>query len=376
MKNLQNSTLAYACRQTKNGDETLIVIKAEGTFSVDSVFFDKRKNQLILAAKIYTSDGLYHNDYLFLDEDGALSSVLREEAGIMPSLLAAPDGSPWVCLTSPVFEDAKELVLPIEDRKRVKKVLSAREFPSSATLCLGDQTLLYSIDYLDDEKPDRICRLSVDKDGLFKQRKIAKVEAPTQCKPLLDEDGLHLIAFVPPNVISHRLVSAEGEIRKTREYRLESQDYHRVYPINPSFEKESVLLLAQGPELKLCVFGADGKQLRETVLYRLDGDDDVGFYNVFDPVLLPNGAFFVQFNSAALMGHIVVQGEKTVGGMLQEYEDSILTRLQGGDSLDLGAAGLSLTQAVGLSGNRYAMIFSVIDPDLDSDEIKILVRPI
>lgn len=167
MDELQTSLNHYQVKK-ENG---VITVLANKPVCVRDHFWDCMNEEWVFAVEYNDGQSLYHIDYLFLNNNFELLSVLAEDKGVNPQFLTAPDNTVWVSLSSTSTEREGEIVLPLQNRFRITKEIVRKDLGMDAAFCLNNQYCAYHIDLFNHKKYDKLCVYQFDKHGLHKTRK-------------------------------------------------------------------------------------------------------------------------------------------------------------------------------------------------------------
>lgn len=167
MDELNTSSTHYQVKK-ENGTITVFTNKP---ICVGNHFWDCMNEEWVFAVKCDDGQGLYHIDYLFLNNNFELLSVLTEDKGVNPQFLTAPDNTVWVSLSSISTEREGEIVLPLQNRSRITKEIVRKDLGIDAIFRLNSQCCAYQIDRFNPKKYDKLFVYQFDKNGLYKTRK-------------------------------------------------------------------------------------------------------------------------------------------------------------------------------------------------------------
>ncbi|MDP4117360.1 MAG: hypothetical protein Q8903_14590, partial [Bacteroidota bacterium] len=216
MRELEKSNNLYSI----SNNENMYTLISNGTIRVESVFYDKKMQRLIIAVKHYHTSGTYDTDYIFLDQNMNIIDCLKENEGVMPSFIAAPDESIWVRLSSTNTDKTRESILPLERRDRIVKENLMTEFVDHYSISCNDESILFSKDIFNNKKPDKMCRLIFDKNSMFKGRKVYSLPLPSNVMPALSGELLQISKAWRPEKILHRDIDFDMNIKRSREINL------------------------------------------------------------------------------------------------------------------------------------------------------------
>jgi hypothetical protein len=352
-----------------SNERFITTIRACSRVTLQDAFYDSVHDGIVLAIKVEKGNGLYDIDYIFLNANMTLSAAFTECKGVLPNFIPAPDGSVWVRLTSTTTDKIKEVVLPLMQRERVIKDILSSEFPADTTIIDDGDILLHSSDIFDKRKADKLCRLLFDKESLYKTRKSYKIEMPSHCKPILNEEGLHFINLVSRETILHRLGDLEGNIHRSKEFSLKV-GFQYLWPLWLSFDGNSVFLITQNNSMKQVVIDQTGCVLEEINLFEDMTCKDY-FYNVFAPVILSDHAYLVRFNHEYGSGYAMIKDGKVINCMTTGNKDSCYRGLDG-SVLEFNSNDFRLVKVLLVSEDKVALFFGAVSVESDNKEIKIL----
>lgn len=266
-------------------------IYADDEITFHDIYSNLQNEQGIICINDYDDKGNYNVEYLFINSEGELLSVYEETEGVLPKLFSAPDNTLWVSLTSTKLEGSKEIVLPLENREGINKIITAREFPVDVTLSEGNAVMFYNYDIFDVRKPSKICNFIFDKNNLYKTRKIHKINLPIKELVLMNSEGIQAVYNNKEEII-HILINENGEIQKSR--KLEINEYSILKLLNISFKRNSIFIGVNDNKMFFVEIDVDGKLISETLLFKLPENES--FYNLFEPKRLSENKFVIRFN--------------------------------------------------------------------------------
>lgn len=167
MNELIKSSTSYQVKKENN----TITIFSNKPIIVEDHFFDQINEEWVFAVKCYDDKFLYHIDYLFFNKDFKLLNVVTEDKGVNPMFLLAPDNTVWVSLSSTSTERDGEIVLPLQNRSRITKDIVRKDIGTETVFYINNQLCVYSVDWFNPKKYDKLLAYQFDKNGLYKTKK-------------------------------------------------------------------------------------------------------------------------------------------------------------------------------------------------------------
>lgn len=202
MNELEVSDIQYQIIKMDNK----ITIKCENPLNVKSTIFDKINNNWIFAVKVndknYEKNRLYYIDYLYLSENFDIVKVIRENRGVMPTLITAPDNKVWVSLSSIATEKNGEVVLSLENRSAITKDIVKKDIGFSHYFNFCGYAFGYYDDIFSKNKPDQLALYEFDKKGLYKNRTMKKLTDIFHGTPCVLMDKFFVTSLVKQNEFS------------------------------------------------------------------------------------------------------------------------------------------------------------------------------
>ncbi len=306
------------------------------------------ENTAIYSFKSY-QEGTYDVIYLEINDSGEVVNRYKESEGVLPTLFHAPDGTVWMTLTSNKMDGIKEIVLPLIDRSRVKKLKTSREFPGDVIGIHNDQVMLHNTDPFDQSTPDKLCRLTFDKNHLYKGRKAVKLEKPGRNKAYIAPNGeLHLLKYdYEKRALIHRLINDENTVEKERAIVIEAIHYGII---NLSFDSDSVMVVAGEHDMNLVRVTPDGEVSKIELFVDSRGEY---FYNFWGPTSLGNNHYLIKYNHDGGNGWAVFN----LDGLVEHFidQDELYVNPNTGEKIDLELDNAILGEAVGYSSGKYSL---------------------
>jgi hypothetical protein len=364
VQELKKSTNPYNMEHT----DYLTTIRTHRAMKVLSVFWDDERSSLLVAVQVESANGSYQVEYILLDEALKITDVCTESEGVLPSFLAAPDKTVWVRLTSTQTDKIKEIVLPLENRERIREEKLITEFVEDYEVKLGQETVYFSKDIFDMTKKDKMGRYQFDKNHLFKSRKTYQLPLPSHAKALSGEVTLQMVNALYPNRIMHREVEGDGAVSRQREFSL-GLDYHHLYPVQLSFDGNSRFFVTTESEMLEVTVDEQGRVVQTQRLIQLHEVGEM-FYNVWEPVLL-NDAYVVRFNYQDGNGYIMIKQGKAMECWLKKHEESVYTDRLSNRVIELESCSLMLTHLQKISDQKCALIYSRVSVESLDEAFKI-----
>ncbi|MDP4268049.1 MAG: hypothetical protein Q8880_11510 [Bacteroidota bacterium] len=368
MRELEKSDNLYSI----SNNENMYTLVSNGTIRAESVFYDKKMQRLIIAVKHYNTSGTYDTDYIFLDQNMNIIDCLKENEGVMPSFITAPDESIWVRLTSTNTDKIRESILPLECRDRIVKENLMTEFVDHYSISGKDGNILFSKDIFNDKKPDKMCRLIFDKNNLLKSRKVSNLPLPSKVMPALSGELLQISNALRPDKILHREIDFDMNIVRSREINL-GLEYDFVFSINLSFDNECTFFLTIGNGMYQVKVDKNGDAIETKSLVSVENCNDY-FYNIWAPSLIDKEVYAVRFNYESGSGYAIVKNNEIFECWTNEDDTSIYKDLVTGAAIDLNSSNLKLCEIISISNEKYALFFGTFNSDVREKELKILIK--
>lgn len=172
MTELVQSDINY--RITKNNDG--IIIECDKPMHLEDKIIDTENDCFILAVKTDVNNHKYYVDYVYLNQELNIIRVLREDRGVLPKFIIAPDNRIWVRLSSTQTEKNGEIVLPLEKRCNVTKEIIKRDIGFWDYFRLGNKFYGFEYDVFNLKKPAQLGIYEFGKNNQYKNRKMKKLE--------------------------------------------------------------------------------------------------------------------------------------------------------------------------------------------------------
>ena len=172
MTELVQSDINY--RVTKNNDG--ITIECDKPIHLEDKTIDTENDCFILAVKTNGNNCEYYVDYVYLNKELEIIRVLREDRGVNPNFIIAPDNRIWVSLSSTRTEKNGEIVLPLEKRCNVTKEIIKRDIGFWNYFRFGNKFYGFEYDVFDLKKPAQLGLYEFGKNNQYKNRKMKKLE--------------------------------------------------------------------------------------------------------------------------------------------------------------------------------------------------------
>lgn len=171
--------------QEINGDDYRIIVKdhciiidCDTKLNVYDCYYDINTQQNIVAVQKYQEMNSlsYSIEYIYLDHEFSITKVVRENRGVLPEFVRAPDDSVWVRLTATVGREG-EIVLPLNNRARIAKEIVKREAAGEQRFFWNGKAYLLQGKPIGSKKGcGRLVCYEFDKNNLYKTKKSNKLE--------------------------------------------------------------------------------------------------------------------------------------------------------------------------------------------------------
>lgn len=353
MNNLIKVKGSFNC--SKIVDEFGIILKfyADEEISIREIYSDLPRQQGIICINDYDNKGNYNVEYIFVSAVGELLETYQETEGVMPKLFSDTDNNLWVSLTSIKHEGIKEIVLPLEGRERIKKIITAREFPIDITMSEGKSVMFYNYDIFNVGKPSKLCKFIFDDNNLYKTRKIHKINLPVANLALMNSEGIHAVYHNEEGVI-HSILNENGEIQKNR--KLEINKNYMLELLNISFERNSTFIGVSDNKMFFIEIDIEGRVIAENLLLKLPENES--FYNLFKPKSLSEDRFIVSFNYETGNGWIVIENGQPSECYIKSSEFKGYTNIISNDKIELNIDNSIINGFIVFNEETYGVVIS------------------
>lgn len=229
--------------------------------------YDEVKEVYILAIDV-NLNVIRRVDYVILNKQFEFVEVLQEEYGnTSPNFLVSSDKTVWVSVFSIAHDYTKEIVLPIWDRSRIKKVKSQNIIPWEQTISWKNN--LWGIGYNYCFRLDSLLRFQFDENDLYKKRDIIKTEITQESVLVVYGDKFYIHNVVvekSKRILRLTQIGEDGDVIEHWEMVLPEQ-IQLIHPI--SNEKEGYSFVAYDNvenQLREVAFDEEGEYISDELI--------------------------------------------------------------------------------------------------------------
>ncbi|MDX8363480.1 hypothetical protein [Cytobacillus sp. IB215316] len=310
------AVLKYETHSTEYGFLTILQ-NQNGVVPIDNINIG---NNTIISLKIYKESNTIKDKviYVILDSNGTIFDILEDKERILghPKFFKTVDDEPWVLIT--ILPNEKEIPLPLFNRDRLEVPKGKREFVGKFIGNINNMALLYSKDWFDNERPDKL-RTITFKDGVIKSDKNVKIQPPIGNKVYVNGDNIHLLKKERDHVI-HRMLDTKGEVLQERKISCEIQGITEV--CNLDFNNNSYFVFYKGNQMFHCTISKDGEvEVKE--LFAIDFD----FYNLEVEEKISHNTLLFRFTFEKGNGWFVVRGDNLIQCFISNKSNSYIDRV-------------------------------------------------
>ena len=287
MDELQPCTpFGQSVKQTPMGTITTLTA-AIGVSHSDTI---SHQGQCLLAANVYTADGIYDKIYTLADTNGNTQSYAESE-GILPIFFHSPTGETYVSVTGYHPGKEQEISIPVFNREGVGQPKPGRPFVGSYAGLCAPYALLHDVDNWSGAKPDKLLAIEF-KDGYIKKKHSRKIPLPRNNRIVVSNCEIHLLARSEQGWL-HRQIDGMGNELRSRLIQPNKPYYWQALQL--SFDTDSYILSVDGESLSalsIVVVGPSGDCTSHPLI---DVGDDL--YNTWPPVKIAEDTHVIRFNT-------------------------------------------------------------------------------
>jgi len=270
--------------------------------------------------------------YFEITKTGDLARVFLEKEGKVARIFIGTDQRLWTILDCLATKKELEIILPLRNRKGLKK---PKKIPAFTGEWLGnskDVVCFQMIDFFEN-KPDKLCTLEFNRDGLIR-KKLFKLPFPNKNYIYLEKQGyLQLLAEDNNNKWLHRRTNINGVLIKERTLDLGIGLFAHL---RLSFNGVSEVLNAYGNFLALLIVQPN-RTVEAHPLFQLEPNEN--FYNLSPATYLKEATYLVRFTTSSGNGWAIIQHGELVECFLYEVDLGVYKDLVSGTVLELPKSG-------------------------------------
>ncbi|MGM9531548.1 hypothetical protein [Intestinibacter sp.] len=310
---LEDSEIIYL----KEVFDGYIEYNASSNLNIECSIYDEVNEQFIIAIWIRGDV-----DYLFLDKNYNIIKAKRETEGVNPKFIVAPDKSIWVSLTYTGTDQVKEIVLPLENRARINKLILKRDIGYDYYFSLKNKYYSYCKELFNDKDRDMISYYEFNKKGIYKGKKTKKIDLPNRWEPIVCDDELYIVNYID----TERKILVRKLIEENFEFESKGFDFpqgYRLYPLECDFENNSSFMYFEykGNVLNYIEFDSDGKVVDNHEILKLEQIDY--FFSTYMPVVDKYGIYTFKYNSGQGNGAVRFNKDKCISTYFEDGKNLI-----------------------------------------------------
>lgn len=310
---LEDSEITYS----KEVFDDYIEYSASRKLDIIRSIYDEMNEQFIIAIWIRGDV-----DYLFLDKNYNIIKAKRETEGVNPEFIMAPDKSIWVSLTYTGTDQVREIVLPLENRARINKLILKRDIGYDYYFCLKNKYYSYYKEIFNDKYRDMISYYEFNKKGIYKGKKTKKIDLPNRWEPIVCDDELYIVNYidVEKKILVKKLIEENFEFESKK---FDFPQGYRLYPLKCDFENNSSFMYFEdkGSVLNYIEFNNDGKVVDNHDILKLEQIEY--FFSTYMPVVDKYGIYTFKYNSGQGNGVVRFNKDKCVCSYFEDGKNLI-----------------------------------------------------
>lgn len=264
-----------------------IFVLCDKNLSVDDQCFDEINNYYIFVLNIKITEDMNEINYLYLDKEFNFIKCLKETEGINPKFIKAPDKSMWVSLSYIKDDGNNEIVLPLENRNRIKKLILKKDIDYCCYFEWETNFIGYNAPMFGEKKNDKLSIYQFDKKSLYKGKKNIKLDFSSAGFPFVESN----ICFIHKTLYLNDLCSINLK-EVTKEGKLLSEwnseninDIHMIFPISVISNVKIFISTNKKNEIKLVKFNEKGELISNDKLISID---HISNFFTLSPIVLDN----------------------------------------------------------------------------------------
>lgn len=166
-------------------------ICAEKPIQIEDCCYDETRDEYVIAVKHYKGQNSLI-EYIIFNKEHKIVKGLKENKGVNPKFVIAPDKSVWVSLSSTHTKREGEIVLPLYERERVTKEIIRSDLGTDFRFWWNGFYWGYVHAWWSEKEPDKLLQYQFDKKSLYKTRKAVKLEDYHYAVPYVQDDIFYL----------------------------------------------------------------------------------------------------------------------------------------------------------------------------------------